>query len=50
VEVTIRNADQAIRKDVTATGNGAHVVLPKEWLGQRVTIVLHGDHDHAIPP
>lgn len=26
------------RKEVTRTGNGAHVLVPKDWLGKKVKV------------
>ena len=31
--------DEVIERDVKATGNGAHVYLPKEWLDHTVKVV-----------
>lgn len=30
---------EAITKEVTKTGTGAHVFVPKEWLGEEVAII-----------
>lgn len=30
---------EAIRKEVTKTGTGAHVFVPREWLGEEVAII-----------
>ncbi len=31
--------DEVVEREVKATGNGAHVYLPKEWLDQKVKVV-----------
>lgn len=36
VRVEARDAREAT---VTANGNGAHVTVPKEWLGQEVIVL-----------
>jgi putative transposon-encoded protein len=33
------HGEEAITKEVTKTGTGAHVFVPKEWLGEEVAII-----------
>lgn len=33
------HGEEAITKGVTKTGTGAHVFVPKEWLGEEVAII-----------
>ena len=37
--------EEAITKDVTKTGTGAHVFVPKEWLGEEVAIIRLSQDD-----
>ena len=31
--------EEAITKEVTKTGTGAHVFVPKEWRGEEVAVI-----------
>ena len=36
---------EVVEKEVSGHGNGAHVYVPKEWLGETVKIVRTTDSD-----
>ena len=36
---------EVVEKEVSGHGNGAHVYVPKEWLGETVKIVRPTDSD-----
>jgi putative transposon-encoded protein len=36
---------EVVEKEVSSHGNGAHVYVPKEWLGETVKIVRTTDSD-----
>jgi len=42
-EIVIEDPEQVLNKEVTKTGNGAHVLVPKEWIGETVTVVKTED-------
>lgn len=33
---------EAITREVKETGNGAHVMIPREWRGENVTVIRTG--------
>ena len=39
------DGDEVIDGDVTPTGNGAHVLVPKRWIGADVKVVRTSDPD-----
>jgi putative transposon-encoded protein len=36
---------EVVEKEVSSHGNGAHVYVPKEWLGETVKIIRTTDND-----
>ncbi len=39
---------EVTRKEVTVVGNGAHVLVPKDWLGEEVAVVRLPDDNADI--
>jgi putative transposase len=37
---------EVVDRDVKATGNGAHVYVPKRWLGSEVKVIRTTDPDN----
>lgn len=37
------SGEEVVQREVSAVGNGAHVYVPKEWLGSEVKVVRLGD-------
>lgn len=48
-EITIKNAVEMKKGMATPFGGGAHVIVPKKWIGHNVAVVLvedkYGDMD-----
>ena len=44
-DVFLINGEETIKKEVKPQGNGAHVIVPKDWIGAQVKITRVSDPD-----
>ena len=44
-DVFLINGEETIEKEVKPQGNGAHVIVPKRWIGTQVKITRISDPD-----
>lgn len=44
-DLFVINGEETIEKEVKPQGNGAHVIIPKAWLGSQVKITRVSDPD-----
>lgn len=43
-EITIRfEGSEILEREVSKFGTGAHVIIPKEYAGKKVKIIIEGD-------
>lgn len=45
-DVFLINGEETIEKEAKPQGNGAHVIVPKDWIGAKVKITRVSEPDH----
>ena len=45
-DVFLIRGEETVEKEVKPQGNGAHVIIPKRWIGAQVKITRISEPDH----